>query len=304
MEMNVLYNVPHEVALSPIISLYFFLLGIGGGCSLLSIWATLTGKKDYKPLAKIGAVFVVALFSFAPTLLIIDLGQPLRFWYMLTLFNPTSPLSWGSVFLSSYPLFASAYIIFLFLGITKVYKTLAACLLPVAIGYVTYIGFVVSLGLSTSSWNTPIMPAYFASAAMVSAIALMTMVGILRHWIMARYWDGQQRTDDFNIIIKLTRFAALFLLLNLFFVFTQQVHMRFSNEWAKMAATLLLEGKMGMSFGLFTVALGTVLPLLVIAIPKVNKQLALLFVTMFFAEVGIFVMRYSITTGSQFLPIM
>lgn len=304
MEVNVLYNVPHEIALSPIISLYFFLLGVGGGCSLLSVWATLTGKTDYKPIAKIGAVFVVLLFSFAPLLLIIDLGQPLRFWYMLTLFNLTSPLSWGSVFLSAYPLFASAYIIFLFLGITKIYKTLAACLLPVAIGYVTYIGFVVCMGTSTSSWNTPIMPAYFASAAMVSAIALMTMVGITRHWLLLRSWEPEKAAADFNIIIKLTRFASLFLLLNLFFVFTQQVFMRFSSEWAALAAKLLIEGKMGMSFGVMSVGLGTIFPLLVIAIPKLNKQLGLLFVTMLFAEIGIYVMRYSITTGSQFLPIM
>jgi len=304
MEMNVLYNVPHAFALSDLISTYFFLLGVGGGCSLLSIWATLTGKTDYKPLAKLGAIAVVTLFSFAPTLLIIDLGQPLRFWFLMVRGNITSPLTWGSFFLSAYPLFASLYIIFLFLGKTKIYKPLAVVLLPIAIGYVTYIGFIVSMAISTSAWNTPIMPIYFASAAMVSAIALMTMVGIARHWIMTRKWSAEQRQSDFNIIIKLTRFASLFLLLNLFFVFTQQVYMRFSSEWAATAAELMLKGKLGLNFGVFSVLLGTIIPLLVVAIPKVNKQLVLLFITMFFAEVGIFVMRFAITVGTQHMPIM
>jgi tetrathionate reductase subunit C len=304
MDMDVLYNVPHEFALSSVISTYFFLLGVGGGCSLLSIWATLTGKTDYKPLAKLGAVAVVALFSFAPTLLIIDLGQPLRFWFLMVRGNATSPLTWGSFFLSAYPLFASLYIIFLFLGKTKIYKPLAAALLPIAIGYVTYIGFIVSMAISASAWNTPLMPAFFASAAMVSAISLMTMVGITRYWIMSRFWDAGTKEAQFNIIIKLTRFASLFLLLNLFFIFTQQVYMRFSSEWAALAAQLLLEGKIGMNFGLFTLLLGTIIPLLVVALPKVNRQLPLLFVIMLFAEVGIFVMRYSITVGTQYLPIM
>lgn len=304
MDMDVLYNVPHEFALSSVISTYFFLLGVGGGCSLLSIWATLTGKTDYKPLAKLGAVAVVALFSFAPTLLIIDLGQPLRFWFLMVRGNATSPLTWGSFFLSAYPLFASLYIVFLFLGKTKIYKPLAAALLPIAIGYVTYIGFIVSMAISASAWNTPLMPAFFASAAMVSAISLMTMVGITRYWIMSRFWDFGTKEAQFNIIIKLTRFAALFLLLNLFFIFTQQVYMRFSSEWAALAARLLLEGKIGMNFGLFTLLLGTIIPLLVVALPKVNRQLPLLFVIMLFAEVGIFVMRYSITVGTQYLPIM
>ncbi len=304
MDMDVLYNVPHEFALSSVISTYFFLLGVGGGCSLLSIWATLTGKTDYKPLAKLGAVAVIALFSFAPTLLIIDLGQPLRFWFLMVRGNATSPLTWGSFFLSAYPLFATGYIVFLFLGKTKIYKPLAAALLPIAIGYVTYIGFIVAMAISASAWNTPLMPAFFASAAMVSAISLMTMVGITRYWLMSSHWDSGTKEAQFNIIIKLTRFAALFLLLNLFFIFTQQVYMRFSSEWAALAAQLLLEGKIGMNFGLFTLFLGTIIPLLVVALPKANKQLPLLFMIMLFAEIGIFVMRYSITVGTQYLPIM
>ncbi len=304
MEMNVLYNVPHAFALSDLISTYFFLLGVGGGCSLLSVWATLTGKTAYKPLAKLGAIAVVVLFSLAPTLLIVDLGQPLRFWFLMVRGNITSPLTWGSFFLSAYPLFASMYIIFLLLGKTHIYKKLAVALLPIAIGYVTYIGFIVSMAVSTSAWNTPIMPAYFASAAMVSAIALMTMVGIVRYWIMSKKWDPEQRATDFGIIIKLTRFASLFLLINLFFIFSQQVFMRFSSEWASTAADLMLNGKLGMNFGVFSIVLGSVIPLLVVAIPKVNKQLALLFVTMFFAEVGIFVMRFAITVGTQHMPIM
>jgi formate-dependent nitrite reductase membrane component NrfD len=304
MEMNLLYNVPHEFALSPIISLYFFLLGVGGGCSLLSVWATLTGKTAYKPLAKIGAVFVVLLFSGAPVLLIVDLGQPLRFWYLMMLFNATSPLSWGSLFLMAYPVFAGAYIIFLFLGITKIYKILARALLPVAIGYVTYIGFVVAMGIGTSAWNTPIMPAYFISGAMTSGIALMSMVGIIRHGLHANLWDPEKANADTDIIVRLTRFAALFLLINLFFIFSQQVHMRFGSDWSVLAAHLLLSGKMGMNFGLFTLALGTVLPLAVLAVPKLNRNMAALFVIMFFAELGILVMRFSITTGSQYLPTM
>jgi formate-dependent nitrite reductase membrane component NrfD len=304
MNYNVLFNVPHEFALSPIISTYFFLLGMGGGCSMLSIWATLTEKKDYKPIAKIGAVFVVILFCCAPLLLIIDLGQPLRFWYFVTLFNFTSPLTWGSIFLCLYPIFASAYIIFMFMGWNKTYHALAWCLLPVAIGYITYIGFVVSMGVATPAWNTPIMPAYFITAAMSTAIAWMTMVAIVRYWLLSWKWSDEQRELGFAIIIKLTRFLSLFLVINLFFVFTQQVHMRFSSDWSATAAQFLLEGKMGMSFGIITLLFGTFLPLLVIALPKVNKQLPILFVCMFFVVIGIYVMRFSITTGSQFLPIM
>ena len=39
-------------------------------------------------------------------------------------------------------------------------------------------------------------------------------------------------------------------------------------------------------------------------LPKTAWPPTLLFITMFFAEIGIFVMRFSLTTGSQYLPIM
>lgn len=304
MEMNVLYNVPHVFGLSPIIATYFFLLGIGGGCSLLSVWATLTGKADYKPIAKIGAVLVVLLFSLAPVLLIVDLGQPLRFWYFLTLFNFGSPLSWGGVFLCLYPIVAGSYIVFMFLGMTKIYKKLAVVLLPIAIGYVCYIGFAVALGLAVSSWNTPIMPAYFITAAVTSGIAMMSMIAIIRHKLLSRFWTKEQVISDTEIIVKVTRFGALFLLINLFFIFAQYVHMTHGSEWSTLAAHLSMTGKMGMNFGLYSLALGTLFPLAVMAIPKLNRNMGALFVIMFFVELGIMVMRYSITTGSQHLPIM
>ena len=88
MEMNLLYNVPHEFALSPIIST--LLLSPGRGRRLLAPigMGDAHGQDGLQASwRKSAAVFVVLLFSGAPVLLIMDLGQPLRFWYLMTLFN-------------------------------------------------------------------------------------------------------------------------------------------------------------------------------------------------------------------------
>ena len=114
-----------------------------------------------------------------------------------------------------------------------------------AMGYVTYIGFVVAMGIGTSAWNTPIMPAYFVSGAMTSGIALMTMVGIIRHRLLSSLWEPETAKRDTEIVIKLARFAALFLLINLFFIFSQQVHMRFGSEWSVLAAQAPAVGQDG-----------------------------------------------------------
>ena len=76
MEVQVLYNVFHHEAVSMLIAIYFHIVGLHAGCSIVSITATLLGKKEYKPVAKIGAIFVIILFSISPIFLLTDLFQP------------------------------------------------------------------------------------------------------------------------------------------------------------------------------------------------------------------------------------
>lgn len=307
MDMNVLYNVPHEIPLTIVIASYFYMVGLHAGCSLLSIGATLTGKKEYKPIAKIGAIGVIILFSTAPILLIIDLGQPLRFWYLMVRGNPTSPLTWGSFFLCSYPVTTTIYIISLFKGNMKYAKIFGAISLPLAIGVHAYTGFVLSMGISRVAWSTSLMPIYFLSSAMVSGIALMTIIGIIRHWAKNRQenWaDAHEKEVDYGLLINLTRLAGVFMILNLFIVFTEQVNMHFESEEAIEAAKMMLTGHLSKMYAVFDLGLGNLLPVLAMAIPGVNKNLKVWLVLMVFALIGVYIMRYTVTVGSQFLPIM
>ena len=70
MEVQLLYNVFHHEAVSLLIAIYFHIVGLHAGCSIVSITATLIGKDEYKPVAKIGAIFVIILFSISPIFLI------------------------------------------------------------------------------------------------------------------------------------------------------------------------------------------------------------------------------------------
>lgn len=305
MEMNVLYNVPHEAPLTVAIATYFYMVGLHAGCSLLSIGATLTGKKEYKPIAKIGAIGVIILFSTAPLLLIIDLGQPLRFWYLIIRGNFTSPLSWGSFFLCAYPVTTTIYITMLFRNNMKYAKIFGAISLPLAIGVHAYTGFVLSMG-SRVTWHTAVMPIYFLSSAMVSGIALMTIIGIIRHWAKSRAnsWAEGEPAKDYRLLINLTRLAGAFMIFNLFIVFTEQVNMRFESEEARQAARMLVSGRLGVLYGMADLGLGNLLPVLAMAVPGVNKNLKVWLVLMLFAMAGVWIMRYAITVGGQFLPIM
>lgn len=84
---------------SPEIPGYLFLGGLAGSSSVLAAGAALTRRPALARTARSGAATAIALSAVA---LVHDLGRPGRFFNMLRVFKPTSPMSVGSWLLSAY----------------------------------------------------------------------------------------------------------------------------------------------------------------------------------------------------------
>ena len=79
---------------------YLFLGGLAGGLSsIVAAGAELTGRPVLSRAAKATAFGAV---SVSGVLLVHDLGRPERFYNMLRVFKPTSPMSVGSWLLAAY----------------------------------------------------------------------------------------------------------------------------------------------------------------------------------------------------------
>lgn len=84
---------------SPDIPGYFFLGGLAGASAILGAGAGLTGRKNLARTTKVGALAAAGLGGVA---LVHDLGMPGRFYNMLRVFKPTSPMSVGSWILAGF----------------------------------------------------------------------------------------------------------------------------------------------------------------------------------------------------------
>ncbi|MGI8557605.1 MAG: NrfD/PsrC family molybdoenzyme membrane anchor subunit [Solirubrobacteraceae bacterium] len=85
---------------------YFFLGGLAGASSVLAAGFELTGRARAARASKLGALGSIGLSMVA---LVHDLGKPSRFYNMLRVFKPTSPMSVGSWLLGVYmPLVGAA----------------------------------------------------------------------------------------------------------------------------------------------------------------------------------------------------
>jgi polysulfide reductase-like protein len=76
---------------------YFFVGGMAGAAAPLHMWARLFGHPE---LARRAAALSLAGITVSPVLLISDLGRPARFYRMLRVVKPTSPMSVGTWFVS------------------------------------------------------------------------------------------------------------------------------------------------------------------------------------------------------------
>ena len=84
---------------SPEIPGYLFFGGLAGASSVLAAGASLTRRPHLARATKLGALGAIALSAAA---LVKDLGRPSRFYNMLRVLKPTSPMSVGSWLLSAY----------------------------------------------------------------------------------------------------------------------------------------------------------------------------------------------------------
>src|SRR2546423_6008355 len=95
------------------ILLYFFFAGISGGAYVIGTMLRLWGSPTDAAASRLAFLISFPLLLICPILLILDLGQPLRFWHMLVdvgsgtpVFKAYSPMSLGVWGLTLFGLFS------------------------------------------------------------------------------------------------------------------------------------------------------------------------------------------------------
>lgn len=147
---------------------YFFTGGLAGASSVLATAADLAGRPALAKNARRASM--VGLLP-SPVLLIVDLGRPKRFYNMLRVFKPTSPMSIGSWLLTAYSPAAGGAFVLAELGVLpRLQRTLglAAALLGPAVA--TYTAVLVA-DTATPVWHEAQdeLPMLFGASATASA---------------------------------------------------------------------------------------------------------------------------------------
>jgi DMSO reductase anchor subunit len=153
---------------------YFFTGGLAGASSGLGLLADLGGNERLARTARLAAL---AGATASPVLLILDLGVPKRFYNMLRVFKPTSPMSVGTWILSAFGtssgIVAATDVLGIFPRLGKAAETVAALLGP---ALATYTAVLVA-DTSVPVWQEARreLPLVFAASSAASAGAATTI---------------------------------------------------------------------------------------------------------------------------------
>ncbi len=298
MEMTLLYTIPHQETFGLAIAIYFYLTGLSAGSFIISTLAYGFGMEKYKPLGRVGVVLATLLLVVAPMFLLFHSGRPLRAWHLFVYLNGTSPISWGSFLLTIYPINCIIYGYFMFRGNARLTKVFGLIGIPLAIMVHGYTGFILSFAKAHALWRSSIMPILFLTSAMVSGVAMMILVTIIKDRFFSE--KGEVNTE---VVFGLGRMLLWLLVFDLFLSFSDVAVHYFGEAESMEAARLLVFGAFAPTFVGIETVLGKLVPLVLVSSPRMRKVAVYGFASVLLM-VGIFFMRYNVVLGGEHIPLL
>ncbi|HKS90139.1 MAG TPA: NrfD/PsrC family molybdoenzyme membrane anchor subunit [Stellaceae bacterium] len=158
------------------VSAYMFVSGIAGAAQILAAAAELTDRDKYAAIIRNGRYVAFAGAAIGAPLLIADLHTPQRFYNMLRIFRPTSPMSIGTYVLTGFGLLSGVLAV---LQAARADRAARIVQLPAAAAGAalsTYTGALLT-ATSTPLWAAAprLIPALFGASAMSGAATLLSL---------------------------------------------------------------------------------------------------------------------------------
>jgi molybdopterin-containing oxidoreductase family membrane subunit len=216
-----------------------------------------------KPLALFTG-FVVLMMALLVVLL--DLGQAMRFWHVLIYPTFSSMIAW-MVWLHILYMLVLVAELALVLDFVKpanarkeqMLKLLAYLTLPMGLGLIIVSGSVFGVVAARPLWNTSSLPLMFIVSALAAGSALILLLAVL-------FWPDKKHKDYVEVVTRLSRITAWFLLSGVFAasVIGFTALYQGGDPARANAMQLILTGPFWWSFWIIHVLLGVFIPILLL----------------------------------------
>jgi molybdopterin-containing oxidoreductase family membrane subunit len=280
-----------EVPWGLLIGVYVFFAVSSTGVGFISSLSPLFGVKKYQKISEKTPLISLILLLCGFGALALELGRPLNMLYFLISPNYTAPIWWMGIFYSIYLLILIIQIILTIKNLQNALPMIERVAFFVKIAAVSTLGMVFSMNASRPFWQGAYSPIIMIIAAIASGAAILSIIC---------YFDetfaGYDILPDMG---KILLGAVLVLGIgSIFKIISTLFNASPENTWP---AILLLSGSRALSFWLFELCIGIIVPAVLLIKWKFSRDMVLY--SSILALVGLVAGRLTFISAGQMNPL-
>ncbi len=259
MNNQIVWGLPHVFAV-------FLIVAASGALNIASI-GSVFGKSEYKPFAPLSGLLALALLLGGLTILLLDLGRPDRLVVAMTHFNFKSIFAWNMFLYTGFIAIVAAYLWTSLVREGARWNQAAGFLafgwrILLTTGTGSIFGFLVAREAFDSAIYAPLFIAL--SLAYGMAIFLIVLVVVVR---------ATGETVSAAMMSRLRRLLVVFIVAGLWFVAALHLTNLYMTRHHGIERFILLDGGViTVIFWLGQVALGSLLPIALLTLPRARDS--------------------------------
>lgn len=289
MSNRIVWGTPHVFAV-------FLIVAASGALNVASV-ASVFGRELYKPLSRLSGLLAVALLAGGLAVLVLDLGRPDRLIVAMTHYNFKSIFAWNIWLYTGFFAVVALYLWLMFERRMNVYSSRAGLLafvwrLVLTTGTGSIFGFLVA----REPYNSALLAPLFIAMSFAFGTAAFVLV-----LIAACRWSGRALGEALRA--RLGSLLGVFVAAVLYFVAVHHLTALYLARQHALERFLLLDG------GVYTllfwggqVAIGGLLPLLLVFAPRLRQRAAALPLACAAVIAGGLAQLYVLIIGGQAWP--
>ena len=255
------------------------------------------GIKKYKPISFFASNLAIIQLLLVPILLVFDLGQIMRFTHLYPIitgfWHASAPLAWGTAMVASYPVGMAIYSDLIYRHNETWARVFGLIAVFQAIATHWYTGITMALNPARHPNHTAMASILFLIGAFISGIGLLNIILYIRN----KFVSEEYKLDP-SVIIDLGRLMKIGLLVDIFLVFLEFIHMTYGTEEEFQVLRLVMTVFSAPVLQLY-ICIGLLIPLVIFISPLGKKMWGVLLASGLIAT-GIFGMRVGWVLISQF----
>jgi molybdopterin-containing oxidoreductase family membrane subunit len=293
------FGVSRAVPWGVLIAAYVFFVVTSTGLCIVSSVGHVFGFKDFNPIAKRAVFLSIATIVAGFLVIAFEIENSWRMPVGNVIgANPTSNIWWMGTLYGAYLFFMMIEFVMLQKELHKTATMFGLAGLLTGVVAHSNLGAVFGLLSAREFWHGPYMPIYFITSAAMSGC-----VAIIFFTYLAYRANGWEMSEDMKKSLgSVAKLGALMMAVILFFTSWKMITGITGNPPGKYEAMqALLSGPYAVNFWVGEVALGMIIPFVLIMAVRGNNM-RVLFVASVAGMIGIFFMRYDLVIVGQLVP--